>query len=404
MPQNVEIKASYNGDLEDIKAVARNLAGKEPLELSQIDTFFQCSTGRLKLREIKGGEKPSQLIAYERPDEVAAKYSDYSFYHPMDAGSLKHVLTRSLGIIGEVRKSRLVYLVDQTRIHVDQVEGLGNFVELEKYIAAKDAQKLKEVLPSWCDWEKENPQALKLCLGEFLHLYGDYQREKLQGNPQFHALFEALERLKIKEYIVRELDCEVQIGMMLPVPRLTELAEISQNASHFAEQESVVWIKCISVGDELEVQSVMPSPLVLAALGESVVEFSRPRTVLEYFRTFVPQMQKKVEILVASKLKAFEVLSELGSTFPDHVTRVTREISQGTLSISLKFQSCNSSLTFDIAIPNEFPLRKPTIVKHVKDTEPRERKVEYEYNPGMSGEEIGREICYSIARILEELD
>ena len=277
-------------------------------------------------------------------------------------------------------------------------------MEFQKYIAAKDAHKLKEVLPSWCNWEKENPQALKLCLGEFLHLYSDYQREKLQGNPKFHALFEVIERLNIKEYFVRKLECEVQIGIMLPVPRLTELVEISQDASHFAEQESVVWIKCNTVGDELEVHSVMPSPLVLAALGESTVEFSRPRTVSEYFRTFVPQMQKKVEILVASRLKAFEVLSELGSTFPDHVTRVTRDISQGSLSISLMFQSCKSSLTFDIVIPNEFPLRKPTVVERIKDTEHWERKVEYEYNSDFSGEEIGREICYSIARMLEELD
>ena len=53
MPQNIEIKARYNGDLEDLKTEAKNLAGKEPLKLNQIDTFFQCSTGRLKLREIK---------------------------------------------------------------------------------------------------------------------------------------------------------------------------------------------------------------------------------------------------------------------------------------------------------------------------------------------------------------
>jgi predicted adenylyl cyclase CyaB len=85
--------------------------------------------GRLKLRV--GVPNPAQLIYYERPDQDGPKRSDYQIFETSDPQNLKRVLSRALGIRGIVRKTRYLYLVGQTRIHLDDVDDLGQFMELE---------------------------------------------------------------------------------------------------------------------------------------------------------------------------------------------------------------------------------------------------------------------------------
>jgi predicted adenylyl cyclase CyaB len=71
------------------------------------------------------------LIYYDRPDQQGPKRSNYHVFETNDPDSLKTTLSMALGIRGVVRKERLLYLVGQTRVHLDCVSGLGNFVELE---------------------------------------------------------------------------------------------------------------------------------------------------------------------------------------------------------------------------------------------------------------------------------
>ncbi|XP_025088077.1 uncharacterized protein LOC112560429 isoform X2 [Pomacea canaliculata] len=125
MPSNVEIKARVR-DMEGLKKVAATLSGSDGELLQQEDTFFYCRNGRLKLRVRKGF--PSQLISYDRPDETGPKF----------------MLGRALGLQGTVKKDRWLYIVGQTRVHVDQVHGLGDFMELE--VMLKDGQTAKEGL------------------------------------------------------------------------------------------------------------------------------------------------------------------------------------------------------------------------------------------------------------------
>ena len=128
MARNVEIKASVD-DLAAIEARARAIATQGPHDLVQDDTFFACARGRLKLRELAGGR--GELIHYVRADEAGPKVSDYSIAPTAAPAALRDTLARAFGIVGRVAKRRRLYLVDRTRIHLDQVEGLGSFVELE---------------------------------------------------------------------------------------------------------------------------------------------------------------------------------------------------------------------------------------------------------------------------------
>ncbi len=128
MARNIEIKARVR-DLASIEDRARALATSGPVELAQDDTFFACAHGRLKLREF--GDGTGELIHYFRPDDSGPKVSDYVISATANPQGLRESLTRALGTVGRVRKRRRLYHLDRTRIHLDEVEGLGAFVELE---------------------------------------------------------------------------------------------------------------------------------------------------------------------------------------------------------------------------------------------------------------------------------
>lgn len=128
MPSNIEIKARVR-DFDDIRRRADALCDT-PVELiSQEDTFFNVPKGRLKLRVLSANQ--GQLIYYTRPDQEGPKRSDYHIARTSEPEDLKRVLELAYGIRGVVRKKRYLYLVGQTRIHLDDVEGLGQFMELE---------------------------------------------------------------------------------------------------------------------------------------------------------------------------------------------------------------------------------------------------------------------------------
>ena len=127
--RNVQLKERCP-DLEGVRARAERLGAGYAGTFSQRDTFFVSGgLGRLKLREPDDG--PAELIAYRRADLAAARSSDYDIYPVADPDRLRAVLTAALGEAGVVEKRRRLYLLDRTRIHLDQVRELGDFVELE---------------------------------------------------------------------------------------------------------------------------------------------------------------------------------------------------------------------------------------------------------------------------------
>lgn len=128
MPSNIEIKARVR-DLAEMQRRAESLSDEPVQVIPQEDTFFHTEQGRLKLRLL--GTDQGQLIYYTRPDREGPKRSDYHIFYTPDPDSLKRVLQLAYGIRGVVRKTRYLYQVGQTRVHLDDVEGLGQFLELE---------------------------------------------------------------------------------------------------------------------------------------------------------------------------------------------------------------------------------------------------------------------------------
>ncbi len=128
MPRNIEIKARI-GSIEALLPRARAVAGGEAELIDQDDTFFAVPQGRLKLRQFADGG--AELIHYQRPDSGDAKASDYVVVPVPDAAALREALARACGVRGRVRKRRWLLRAGATRIHLDRVEGLGDFMELE---------------------------------------------------------------------------------------------------------------------------------------------------------------------------------------------------------------------------------------------------------------------------------
>lgn len=130
--RNIEIKARL-ADLADARGVAARIADRHAGLRRQRDTYFSCSHGRLKLREETPGG--ARLIWYVRPDEEGPKQSDYRLVEVADGPALRAALTAALGKVGVVEKDRDVYLQGCVRIHLDEVVGLGIFLELEAVLA-----------------------------------------------------------------------------------------------------------------------------------------------------------------------------------------------------------------------------------------------------------------------------
>src|SRR3954454_7598900 len=126
--RNVELKAR---DPEPERSLerARALGAEDRGELRQRDTYFFTSRGRLKLREQDPGG--AELIAYERADEAAARESRYRIAPVADPAAVREALDAALGTTVAGGKRRRLRVWEDVRIHLDTVEGLGAFVELE---------------------------------------------------------------------------------------------------------------------------------------------------------------------------------------------------------------------------------------------------------------------------------
>jgi predicted adenylyl cyclase CyaB len=108
--------------------------------LNQRDTYFIALQGRLKLRETADGK--AELIAYTRGDAATVRGSDYQLVNVADAGAMRAALATALGVRGEVVKRRELWMWRGVRIHLDEVNGLGTFVEFEAVMEAGESDEV----------------------------------------------------------------------------------------------------------------------------------------------------------------------------------------------------------------------------------------------------------------------
>ncbi|HEY6927368.1 MAG TPA: class IV adenylate cyclase [Steroidobacteraceae bacterium] len=128
MARNIEIKARIS-DSAAIRERVAALANEGPTGIAQEDTFFNCPSGRLKLRAFSNTQ--GELIFYRRSDQQGPKESFYVRTPTAEPEKLRQTLALAYGETGRVRKHRILFLVGRTRVHLDEVENLGNFLELE---------------------------------------------------------------------------------------------------------------------------------------------------------------------------------------------------------------------------------------------------------------------------------
>ena len=145
MPQNLELKARISSVSEAVRAAHRLNAHAKGV-LQQRDIYYKVPRGRLKLRIIK--DRSAELIFYSRSNKKGSRYSDY-FVLPVDDAVLTNALcTAAFGQKVVVEKKRRLFLYKNSRIHLDEVRGLGAFIEFEVLVihGKRQAQKLLKLL------------------------------------------------------------------------------------------------------------------------------------------------------------------------------------------------------------------------------------------------------------------
>lgn len=149
MARNVEIKAAVREPAELARRAAE--LGTPAQRLIQTDVYFRVPQGRLKLRIFGEGsasdlaeQPPAELIQYHRPDTTAPEISRYQRVAVPDPAALREALAAALGERVVVEKQRTLHLVGRTRIHLDRVTGLGDFLELEVVLREGEDQSVGE--------------------------------------------------------------------------------------------------------------------------------------------------------------------------------------------------------------------------------------------------------------------
>ena len=127
MPTLIEIKARCEDPTEIRRILEEKNARLEGID-HQIDTYFKVDHGRLKLRE---GNIENHLIHYFRGNQAGPKKSEVLLYKSTPDSSLKSILETSIGVLTVVDKKREIRFIDNVKFHIDIVEGLGNFIEIE---------------------------------------------------------------------------------------------------------------------------------------------------------------------------------------------------------------------------------------------------------------------------------
>lgn len=124
---NIEIKARCER-IDELHALLMAAGASYRGEDHQRDTYFACAHGRLKLRQ---GNIENALIHYQRSDLAGPKVSAVTLYPAADAEQLRAVLEKALGRLVVVDKKRHIYYIDNVKFHLDEVQELGFFAEIE---------------------------------------------------------------------------------------------------------------------------------------------------------------------------------------------------------------------------------------------------------------------------------
>ncbi len=134
--RNIEAKFRVH-DFAAAERAASRLGYARRDTLRQRDTFFTVARGKLKLREESSG---AALIYYRRGGQDSLMVSDYEIVPVADPARIRAILTDALGVLAEVRKERILLTRANVRLHLDRVDGLGEFGEIEAVVGPAAAE------------------------------------------------------------------------------------------------------------------------------------------------------------------------------------------------------------------------------------------------------------------------
>lgn len=199
---NIEIKAKCH-NLEFALQKAKQLSTEYVGLLHQLDTYYKTQTGRLKLREINGLE--AQLIPYHKDYSTGPMKSNYDVLPSTNPQNLKSILKTILGEVAIVDKNREVYLIDNVRVHLDKVKGLGEFIEFEAVYEEKtiedkerEVSKVNELMKVFEIQEED------LLDRSYIDYFLDDQTKKIEENQKALYFFDNQDFSLIE---VEKLDC-----------------------------------------------------------------------------------------------------------------------------------------------------------------------------------------------------
>ncbi|MBK7096012.1 MAG: class IV adenylate cyclase [Saprospiraceae bacterium] len=144
--KNIEIKARCTDPKKTEEILLSNGAEFKGID-NQTDTYFNVKEGRLKIRQ---GNIENALIFYSRKNDSGPKQSKFQLYQSSDIEKLIPILTNSLGILTIVKKHRKIFFIDFVKFHIDHLDGLGDFVEIE--VGDLSDTKTVEELESTCNF------------------------------------------------------------------------------------------------------------------------------------------------------------------------------------------------------------------------------------------------------------
>lgn len=146
---NIEIKARTNKTAQIRQFLMENGADHLGLDL-QTDTYFNVSAGRLKLRQ---GNIENSLIFYNREDLSGPKQSDFDLAEIENGDAIRSILTKAIGVRIVIQKNREIFYIENVKFHLDSLEGLGNFVEIEatNKNTTLDVERLREQCSFYMD-------------------------------------------------------------------------------------------------------------------------------------------------------------------------------------------------------------------------------------------------------------
>ena len=165
--QNVEFKAELR-EPDMARAALRKLGASPVGVVKQIDTYYRVASGRLKKRETEfdGNAEPAEIIYYERHNRTLPKISKFDIYTEEQAS--ERFGTLPLPVWLTVTKTREISMWGAVRVHLDEVDELGRFIEFEALVSKT------QTLPRCHELVGELRRALGPTLGEAISVsYSD---------------------------------------------------------------------------------------------------------------------------------------------------------------------------------------------------------------------------------------